>query len=185
LSAIPDVLDYRSQPVIFSFKDESGKWRTYTPDFMVWRRDGTIEIHEVTLTERQERPGIRQREKAALWICATEGWRYIVHTERSLPQPSEVANLLALLRYRPTAYAHEQVTEALLEFLSQPMSLEDLMQCIARRLGLPEHLVFGSLCHLLWHGILETDFSTLFVTDGCISPDILVWMHKSIAKGST
>src|SRR5437016_4963278 len=78
----PTVQAYRSQAERFTFIDVSGKSRTYVPDFMVWRTNGEVEIHEVTLRSRQERLGIQEREKAADAICRQRGWRYIVHTEQ-------------------------------------------------------------------------------------------------------
>ena len=100
------VLDYRSQPETFEFTDQDKKIRRYTPDFKVWRADGTIEIHEVTRTERQEQLRISEREAGARKICQERQWKYIVHTEQTLPQETEATNLLALLRYRLKAYAH-------------------------------------------------------------------------------
>ena len=92
----PTVQEYRSQPERFTFTDAQGRSHTYIPDFMVWRTSGEVEIHEVTLTSRQDRLSIQEREKAALAICRQRGWRYVVHTEQSLPQPTEEATLLAL-----------------------------------------------------------------------------------------
>ena len=80
------------------------------PDFIVWRTTGEVEIHEVTLTERQEKVNIQEREKAAREICQQRGWSYVVHTEETLPQSTEEANLLALYRYRPTSYANPAVS---------------------------------------------------------------------------
>jgi len=102
----PSVWDYQSQPERFHFTDEQGRSRSYTPDFKVWRR-GQIEIHEVTLSRRRMRPDLQRRETAARRICSDRGWSYILHTEQTLPQPGELANLLALAGYRPTIYANE------------------------------------------------------------------------------
>ena len=52
----PDVTDYCSQPERFAYLDRDGKSHTYTPDFKVWRRNGEVEIHEVTMSVRQTRP---------------------------------------------------------------------------------------------------------------------------------
>src|SRR6266480_4989752 len=112
------VQDYRSQPERFAFTDSFGNSRTYVPDFMVWKTTGEIEIHEVTLTERLERVSIQEREQAARKICQQRGWRYIVHTEATLPQATEEANLLALYRYRPSIYANAAVTAAIRQRLN-------------------------------------------------------------------
>jgi hypothetical protein len=155
----PTVQAYRSQAERFTFIDVSGKSRTYVPDFMVWRTNGEVEIHEVTLRSRQERLGIQEREKAADAICRQRGWRYIVHTEQSLPQPTEEANLLALYRYHPTCYAHSEVTRFVQERLghSGSLTLQEISQEIMQSLSLPLPTVVSALCHLLWHGLLVTD----------------------------
>src|SRR5258708_13088673 len=59
------VLDYRSQPETFEFTDKDKKLRRYTPDFKVWRADGSIEIHEVTRAQRQEHLRINARSARA------------------------------------------------------------------------------------------------------------------------
>src|SRR6516225_5782215 len=56
------IQEYSSQPERFAFTDSEGNSRTYVPDFMVWRKTGEVEIHEVTLTSRRERFGIQERE---------------------------------------------------------------------------------------------------------------------------
>src|SRR5436853_4283188 len=152
----PTVQAYRSQAERFTFTDTFGISHTYVPDFMVWRTSGEVEIHEVTLTSRQERLGIQEREKAAHEICRQRGWRYIVHTERSLPQPTEEANLLALYRYHPTCYAHSEVTRFVQERLGHSGSLtfQQISQEIMQSLSLPLSTVVSALCHLLWHGLL-------------------------------
>lgn len=174
------VVDYCSQPITLSFDDQNGKAHTYTPDFMVWRQDGTTEIHEVTLTARQKEPRIHQREEAASDICKKNNWRYVVDTEKTLPQETEVANLLGLLRYRPLVYANKAVTHAVFTLLHEqtPLSLQTLRTSIASSLALPESVVFTALCHLIWHDILSTDFQTLFVIDGTILSKISIWLTQ-------
>jgi hypothetical protein len=67
----PTVHDYRSQPETFHFEDEAGRQRRYTPDFQVWRTDGSIEWHEVTVAARRAgRVSLQEREAAARVVCA-------------------------------------------------------------------------------------------------------------------
>ena len=61
----PTVKDYKSQPERIPSVDSEGKKHTYVPDFMVWKVDGSIEIHEVTRSERRLLPNAQRREKAA------------------------------------------------------------------------------------------------------------------------
>lgn len=175
----PTVQEYRSQPERFVFTDSQGKSHTYVPDFIVWRTNGTVEIHEVTLTSRQDRLSIQEREKAAREICQQRGWRYIVHTEQSLPQPTEEANLLALYRYHPTSYAHSDVTRVVQERLRDGSSLtfQQLSLEIIQHLDLPLPTVVSALCHLLWHGLLATDLGhQLIFHNAAPRADLSVWL---------
>jgi len=180
----PQVKNYRSQPLRISYIDSEDKSHTYVPDFQVWRWDGSIELHEVTLSERRLLPNAQRREKAAQEYCNKEGWRYIVHTEQSLPQEAEAANLLALLRYRPKVYAHECIaTHARLHLQRhESLSLGSLTADLASDLTLPQQFICAALCHLLWNGILDTNFHTLFAFEGAISPDTKLWLAKNIKE---
>jgi hypothetical protein len=174
----PDVTDYGSQPEQFKYVDPQGRQHTYTPDFIVWRGDGRVEIHEVTLSDRCTRPLVRQREAAGDEICRARGWYYVVHTEQSLPQGSELANLLALLHFRPAAYADRDVAEAAFERLirGQIVLLRILVGQIAHDLSLPEPSVVAALAHMLWHGQIVTDLNQLIFVDGALSPAARVWL---------
>ncbi|GHO96261.1 hypothetical protein KSF_063090 [Reticulibacter mediterranei] len=174
------VLDYRSQPEIFEFKGQDGKLRRYTPDFKVWKVDGTIEIHEVTRTERQAQLRISEREVGAREICQDRQWKYIVHTEQTLPQKTEGTNLLALLRYRLKAYAHISVIAAVLEHLRQnsEVHLPICVEYVAHQLDMAESVVFTTLCYLLWHGELCTDLQKLLIFDSTFVPGTTVWLPK-------
>jgi hypothetical protein len=174
------VLDYRSQPETFEFTDQDKKLRRYTPDFKVWKADGTIEIHEVTRTERQEQLSISEREAGARKICKDRQWKYIVHTEQTLPQKTEATNLLALFRYRLQAYTHDTVAAAAREYLERnaKMQLQRCAENIARQLSIAEPIIFATLCHLLWHGELCTDLQKLLIFDNAFMPCATVWLSK-------
>lgn len=176
----PAVLDYQSQPEQFRFSDEEGKQRSYTPDFKVWRRDGTIEIHEVSLSQRRRQPNIRRREQAAREICRERGWRYIVHTEQSLPNESELANLLALVGYRPTIYANQRVIQAVHEYLAgeQSVAFDGLVRQLGPKLALSEAEVTATLCYLLWHGEVQIDLNRLLFDQGAIEPEVPLWLAR-------
>lgn len=174
-----NVKDYRSQPLTITFMDQDKRERRYTPDFLVRKHNNEIEIHEVTITSRRDREWSREREQAAEKICKKKGWKYVVHTEQSLPQETEVANLLALLPYRLKRYAHDGIAEAIQEHLSRVIS-DSLSGCstnIAHRLGLPESTVFGALCHLLWKEEVCTDLrSLLLIIDCSFNPAVKIWL---------
>jgi hypothetical protein len=88
------VADYCSQPETLTFATADGSLTRYTPDFQVWRTDGRIELHEVTLeARRQARGAPPPREVAAQALCQARGWHYLVHTDLTLPRGYEYANL--------------------------------------------------------------------------------------------
>jgi len=177
----PTVQKYSSQPERFAFTDEEGHSRTYVPDFMVWRTTGEIEIHEVTLTERQVRPSIQKREQAARSICQQRDWRFIVHTEATLPSATEEANLLALYRYRPTIYAHTDVEADLRQRLSrdEEQAAHTLIAGLAHTLSLPRPVVISAMCHLLWHQVLDTDLtSRLLFVNAALAPYVRIKLHE-------
>lgn len=178
------VLEYRSQPETFEFTDQDKKIRRYTPDFKVWRADGTIEIHEVTRTERQEQLRISEREAGARKICQERRWKYIVHTEQTLPQETEATNLLALLRYRLKAYACDTVSATVQECLQQnaSMQLQSCADYITRHLALAKSTVFAAICHLLWHGEISTDLQSLLIFDSAFAPNATIWLPREEKK---
>jgi hypothetical protein len=161
------VQEYRSQPERFTWTSSQGTAHTYVPDFIVWKTTGEREIHEVTLTSRQDKLSIQEREKAARSICQPRGWRYVVHTEATLPGATEEANLLALYRYRPSIYAHAAVTAAIRQRLNEgeEKAARILIVELAHALSLPTPTVISAFCHLLWHQVLDTDLTSrlLFV----------------------
>jgi hypothetical protein len=175
------VQEYRSQPERFAWIDSQGTSHTYVPDFMVWKTSGEVEIHEVTLTERQDRGSIAEREKAARSICQQRGWRYIVHTEATLPQAAEEANLLALYRYRPSIYANAAVTAAIRQRLNGDgeKAARPLIAELAHTLSLPPPTIISAICHLLWHQVLDTDLtSRLLFVNAALAPSVQVWLSK-------
>jgi len=174
----PTVRDYQSQPIRIPYDDTDGKKHSYVPDFMVWRVDGSIEIHEVTRSERRILPNAQRREAGARKHCQKEGWSYVVHTQNSLPGDTEIANLLELYMFRPTVYYRSDVTVAAREKLSngKRLSLPRLIQEISQELGLPVGVVSPGLYHLLWHGKIETDLRSLLFIDGAPLSRTLVWL---------
>jgi hypothetical protein len=177
----PTIQEYRSQPLQFTWTSAQNKTHTYVPDFMVWKTTGEVEIHEVTLTSRQEKMSIEAREKAACEICQMEGWRYVVHTEATLPQATEEANLLALYRYRPTIYANAAVTAAIRTRLGQGESrgICRLVTEIAQALSLPTPTVISALCHLIWYRVIDTDLtSRLLFVNATLAPYVQVQLSE-------
>lgn len=162
------VVDYRSQPEVLSWYDDRGKVHHYVPDFQVWRQDGAVELHEVTLTHRREKSEARQ--EAAMSICRARGWTYIVHTETTLPDETEWHNLLALYPYRAESYRVEPQVKAVLSWLQQGSLTWAELQ--ARCTGQNLLALYSSTLHLLWHGQLSTDWTRPLFVNGHLRPQV-------------
>src|SRR5947207_3152941 len=149
---------------------------------MVWFTDGSVEIHEVTLSERLLLPNAQRREQGARDYCDEKGYRYVIHTEGSLPNETETANLLELYAYRPRVYTNKDVALAVHEKLSggRRMLLHLLMNEISQDLNLPAATVSGAIYHLMWHGKLDTDLRSLIFIDGVPTTRTCVWLPKEV-----
>lgn len=162
------VRDYASQPETFVFQAPDGHMHRYTPDFIVWHTTDHIEIHEVTLSHRTDRPGQQWRMQAAEQICRGRGWQYLVHTEHTLPQGAELSNLQVLHAYRPTGYADEQVQTWLKQHLplDEPRAFGQIAQALAADMDQAATQMYPSLYYELWHDRLQMDWQRLFIVNG-------------------
>ncbi|NLF75721.1 MAG: hypothetical protein GX573_08485 [Chloroflexi bacterium] len=162
------VRDYASQPETFVFAAPDGRMHRYTPDFIVWRTTDHIEIHEVTLSHRTDRLSQQWRMQAAEQICRARAWQYMVHTEHTLPQGAELANLQVLHAYRPTGYADEQVQAWLEQHLplDEPYTFGQIAQTIAADMGQAATMIYPCLYHELWYDRLQMDWQRLFIMNG-------------------
>jgi len=180
LERIPAVIDYGSQPETFEFFDsENMQKRTYTPDFVVWKKDGKIEIHEVTRSERQNKLSVKMREEAAARICYQRNWSYVVHNEQTLPNGTEKANLLFLFSYRPSSYYNQAIASEITELVSlqckEPVMMQVVADKIAIKLGLQTAIVLATTYHLIWHQQLACDLNKLLINEGLPAIDSYIW----------
>jgi hypothetical protein len=157
--------------------DRFGRQRHYTPDFVVWRYDGNTEIHEVTLSFRQkDRENIREREKWAAQICAARGWKYVVHTEATLPGKTMFANLSALKVFAPLSYRDASVVDAI-KFIMEKQEVVPARKlvelCAAQLTVVPSH-VRPVIAHMLWHSMLITDFNKLIFHEFDFLPGVQI-----------
>lgn len=181
LDRAADVRDYASQPERICYTDKTGQPHTYTPDFQVWHTDDRISLQEVTLKQRLANPQLQQRHEIAAQVCQARGWQFILHTEETLPQGSELANLLALWPYRPTIYDQPSLYPLLFETpaVRDHPCLRDLTTYLASRSGLSLPHVAACLYHLLWHDRLGMDWHTLLFDEAAPQPAATVWLPPS------
>lgn len=172
----PTVSDFASQPETLRFCDSTGRQRSYTPDFKVWLTDGQIELHEVTVEARRvARESLQQREAAAYAICVQRGWRYVVHTDQTLPSGYEYANLDFLAAFRASIHANVETTSWWLRRLSSEGRVHPWWLISQAQSELAASLL-NSLYHLLWHGAIHMDWHQPFIWQGNFHPAARVWL---------
>ena len=174
-----EVRDYLSQPDPIPYRDLSGKSHHYTPDFKVWHTDGHISLHEVTLTLRAETPQLQQRHAAAAQFCQAHGWQYHLHTETTLPQGSELANLLALWGYRPSRYADPVIRRTVFTTLATgEQQLYPLVMSLSAACEAAPVQIAVCLYHLLWHDQIGMDWQRLLFQDAVPQADTRLWLTE-------
>lgn len=175
----PLVVDYVSQPETLTFTDGKGRHRKYTPDFQVWRSNGQIELHEVTVQARREsRDSLQEREVAAQLICQKRGWQYVVHTDRTLPSGFEYANLDFLSAFRAETYVDigsENWWVGKLRELGQihpRLILSQIEQSVR------VEVLLNSLYNMLWHSKVEMNWKEPFFMKGEIYSQASIWLPR-------
>jgi hypothetical protein len=105
--------------------------------------------------------------QAAERICHEREWHYFVHTEQTLPQGAELANLLALIAYRPSGYADVVVQKWLEQAMKEKiLPLGQLVKSIATTTHHEFFSIYPSLYHEIWHGRLQIDWQRMLLQDG-------------------
>ena len=181
------VTNFISQPEVINFRNANGRQQRYTPDFKVWRTDGKIELHEVTIESRREEREYRQnREAAAQAVCQQRGWCYVVHTDQTLPSGYEYANLDFLSPFRAKIYSNAEITTW---WLGQLVNLEQRHpRIILNQTGFAPSSLSGkemyagsslnSLYHLIWHSIIQINWHQPFIWRGDFHPTACIWLTK-------
>ena len=77
-----EIARYWAQPETFRWRDEAGRRRRYTPDFLVLKVDGTRVYREVKLKKQRKRdPDLGGRLPRIKQECATRGAQFEFWTE--------------------------------------------------------------------------------------------------------
>ena len=171
------VADYLSQPETFHFQDDQGHQRRYTPDFKVWRANEQIELHEVTVTSRRKsHETLVHREQVAQAICGERGWRYLVHTEQTLPDAQEYANLNCLSAFRAATWSSKEHSTWWLEQLAGkgPVHPRAVLSWVTP--NLESGSLLNTLYHLLWHGAIQMDWRQPFFWRDDFHPAAWIWL---------
>ena len=175
----PMVVDFVSQPETLIFSDGEGRQRKYTPDFQVWRLNGPIELHEVTVeARRKSRESLQEREVAAQLICQERGWRYVVHTDRTLPMGFEYASLDILSTFRAQSYADVESEDWWVGKLKGQGQVHPRFVIIQGEQNLKVDVLLNNLYHMLWYGKVEMNWCQPFFWKGDFHPQARIWLPE-------
>jgi len=171
-----------SQPVVIAYYDLEGKLHTYTPDFLVERKDGSIELHEYTLSSRRHKPENIARENAARKYCEERGWKYIVHTELEFPNPTWIDNIQALHGFIAKGYNNDLVRKELIILLGtgEKLTYSLIISELYHRLGIERKVLNGTLFHMLYWSDIFTDLNKLIFIQGHPNQNMKIWSEKKL-----
>lgn len=175
------VSEYEAQPLKIEFRDNEGKKRRYTPDFLVkYSKDFEISKQlKPTLYEVKYRDDLREnfqkykpKFRAAIAYCKKMGWEFRLITERSI-RTERLSNARFLLRYRYMYYPSNLVAKVQLEMAARKITTPaKLLSEISQ--GQKE---YGINVAILWNliatGAVEFDQSTKLT----MSTEIWVGKH--------
>jgi hypothetical protein len=177
------VSDYISQPETLKFVGENNSPRQYTPDFQVWRTNGQVELHEVTVAQRrQTNERAQQREAAARQICQQRGWIYHVHTEETLPSGYEYANLDTLATFRADSYDDEAISAWWVAQLHRQGRVHPRDVLTRAPAAYASGQLLNTLYHLLWHNRLQMAWAAPFIWRGAFHPDARIWLSEEAGQ---
>lgn len=168
-----------SQPLKVPYVDSENKYHEYTPDYMAEIIDGSIEIHEFSLSFRRAIKTIQDRERAADKYCESHGWKYIVHTDLDLPSPIERENIKVLSGFRAKVYSNSTIARVTTEILgnTEKILFVSLVNELVSKLGLQRNLIHGTLLHMMWLDNICTDLTKPIIVEGEPNRKMQVWLH--------
>lgn len=165
-----------SQPTaaVVQFYDIEGKKHKYTPDFMVTFTEGRIEIHEFSMAKKRLEFNIKRREEAAQNAYSQKGWAYVVHTDQTMPSPTELANLQILSGYKASEYFDPAITDVIMAVLSdrETHKVIQVGETVANLLKVTKGRVNSTIFYLMWHQMVW------------FSPDVLLFVDASLNRKS-
>lgn len=158
----PDVTGYESQSVVVLYR-LNGILREYHPDLKV-RRARSQGFIEVKPSDEAQLPENQERFAEIARVLETEGFDFIVWTEKEIRQQPRLNNTKYLLRYRRVRYEHSQI-KPLRELIerSGPLAISEALTILNRSLAKPT--LFAMVCH----GLIAIDHATPIGPDTSMS----------------
>ena len=169
-----------SQPIEIPFIDATGKTHKYTPDYLVEKENGVIEIHEFTMSNRRISKQCLDRENAAKQYCKDKGWQYFVHTEIDFEDKTWNENLQALFGFLADCYRNEEISEMIFTHIRYygKTTYSLLYSKFVEELGINKQLFTESILHLIYLKELGTDLHQPIFIFGDINPKMELWIPE-------
>lgn len=150
----PDVVHILAQPFRLFINQPRGK--SYVPDFLTVRDDGSVEVVEVKPLHKMKDPRTSATVDWGRGIIEAHGWSYLVVHE---PNPQLGYNLRFLAGYRRFWLFNRDVLATVRANTYQPEFFGGLEARIAELTGTHALVVRSHLLHLLWTGELACDLN--------------------------
>lgn len=171
----PSVISVTEQPVRIQYRDEAGKDRRYTPDYLVHRSDRASALIEVKpsrfLTEE-----LKPKFQAGSIYAGRRGWTFEVWTEKEIRTP-RLENARFLLPYRsqpvPQAFT-DAVSKALTDGVKRTVA--DVINELSSGV-LDRGEALSALWHLVSEGTVRADL------DRALEPQSHLWISEEVLNG--
>jgi hypothetical protein len=150
----PDVVHILAQPFRLFINQPLGK--SYVPDFLTVRGDGSVEVVEVKPLHKMKDPRTVATVDWGRKNIEPHGWRYVVVNE---PHPQLGYNLRFLAGYRRSWLFNSDVLATVRANTYQPEFFGALEARMAELTGTQALVMRSHLLHLLWTGDLTCDLN--------------------------
>lgn len=150
----PDVVHILAQPFRLFINEPRGK--SYVPDFLAVRGDGSVEVVEVKPIHKMQESRTVETDDWARKTIEPHGWKYMVVNE---PGPQLGYNLRFLAGYRRSWLFNSDVLATVTANTYQPEFFGALEMRMAELTGTHALVVRSHLLHLLWTGELTCDLN--------------------------
>ncbi len=159
----PDVVSYRSQPLKISYT-LNNQLRRYTPDFFVQRRSRE-QIVEIKPEKRLNQDQNLQLFQVMNSLGQSQGWEFIVITDKMIKKEPLLSNLKLLYRYAQIRLTLQNLMVCHQYFTNQP----PIPLLTAQKHLQPQGITRAMLLKLIFLGFLETDLRNQLIGQSQIS----------------
>ncbi|MDW6092513.1 TnsA endonuclease N-terminal domain-containing protein [Vibrio rhizosphaerae] len=160
-----DVVRYESQPKGYRFSYQ-GKEHPYTPDFLVYKKDGSSYLLEVKPLSKTFSPEFQDMFRQKQAMATALGTPLLLVTERQIRDGAYLANLKLVHRYNGCIENAEHL-ESILAVLNQSISI--CIKSLSTLLNLSTGVILASVLRLIGLGRIKVKLDVLLDENTVIS----------------